>query len=166
MDIQSTVLAIFQEHVPQIGKWLSKRPMRKAANTAMDLEFWPDGMLEELSLLAKGEGTEASFKKLEKKLKSTAVEVERIIEGLKRSRSSISKLTDGEIIVAQINQIVFSQTAGKSAIRRDIKSLISTHKHTKAANNHYVRTQSLTICNAIDVFNAGLRRLKRLVIEL
>ena len=81
-DIQSIILAIFQEHVPEIGKWLSKRPMRKAANTAMDLEFWPDGMLEELTVLGKGEGTKASFKKLEKKLKSTAKEVEEIIEGL------------------------------------------------------------------------------------
>jgi hypothetical protein len=53
-DIQATILAIFQEHVPEIGKWLSKRPIRKAANTAMDLEFWPDGMQEELTLIAKG----------------------------------------------------------------------------------------------------------------
>jgi hypothetical protein len=164
-DTQSTILAILREHVPEIGKWLSKKPMRKAANRAMDLEFWPDGMLEELTLLAKGEGTKASFKKLEKKLKSSAEEVEEIIEGLKRSRSHISKLKDGEIVVTQINQIVFNQEVGKSAIRRDIESLIRSHKPTQA-NNDYVRNQSLVICNAIDAFNAGLHRLKRLVYDL
>jgi hypothetical protein len=165
-DIQATILAIFQEHVPEIGKWLSKGPMRKAADAAIDLEFWPDGMLEELTILAKGEGTKASFKKLMKKLKSTAREVEEILEGLKRSRNHISKLKGGEIVVTQINQIVFNQETGKSAIRRDIESLIRTHKSTKAVNDHYVRNQSLIICNAIDAFNAGLHRLKRLVYEL
>jgi hypothetical protein len=165
-DTQSIILAILREHVPEIGKWLSKKPIRKAANAAMDLEFWPDGMLEELTFLAKGEGTKASFKKLEKKLKTTAGEVEEIIEGLKRSRSQISKLKDGEIVVTQINQIVFNQEVGKSAIRRDIESLVRTHKSTQAVNNDYVRSQSLLICNAMDAFNAGLHRLKRLVYDL
>jgi hypothetical protein len=63
-DITETILTIFLEYVPEIGTWLSKRPMIKAANTAMDLQFWPDGMLEELTLLAKGEGTKTSFDKL------------------------------------------------------------------------------------------------------
>jgi hypothetical protein len=165
-DLQSTILRIFQENVPEIGKWLSRRPMRKAANTAMDLEFWPDGMLEELTVVAKGEGTAASFRKLQKKLKSTAKKVEQIIEGLKRSRNEISRLKDGEIVVAQINQIVFNQDTGKLAIRRDIESLVRTHRSSEPVNNHYVRNQSLVICNAIDVFNAGLHRLKRLVHEL
>jgi hypothetical protein len=33
-------------------------------------------------------------------------------------------------------------------------------------NNDYVRNKSLIICNAIDVFNGGLHRLKRIVYEL
>jgi hypothetical protein len=165
-DITETILTIFLEYVPEIGTWLSKRPMRKAANTAMDLQFWPDGMLEELTLLAKGEGTKTSFDKLRKKLKSTANEVNEIIEGLNRSRGHISKLKGGEIVAEQINQIVFNQKVGKSAIRRDIESLIRSHKNTKAVNDHHVRNQALSICNAIDAFNASLHRLKRLVYGL
>ena len=68
-EIQSAILKIFVEHTPDIGKWLSKRPMKKAADAAIDLSFWPDGMLDQLTLLANGKATAAAFKKLEKNLK-------------------------------------------------------------------------------------------------
>jgi hypothetical protein len=132
----------------------------------VDLEFWPDGMLEELTLVAKGQGTKASFKRLEKELESTTMEVEKIIQGLERSRRDISKLKDGEIVVKQVNHILFDEQVGKSTIRRHIKRLIGTHKRTKAVKNLYMRNESLSICNAIDAFNASLHRLKRIVYGL
>jgi hypothetical protein len=165
-EVQSAILKVFVDHAPDIGKWLSKRPMKKAADAAIDLSFWPDGMLDELTLLANGKATDASFKKLEKKLKSTAKDVADIVEGLKDSRSRIAKLNGGETVVAQINQIIFNEETGKLAIRRDIKILIDAYKRTKALDDYYVRNQALQICNAVDVFNAGLNRLKRLVRDL
>jgi hypothetical protein len=73
---------------------LRRFPTRvKRFSATSEQAFWVlHGMLGELTLLAKGEGTKASFKKLERKLQSTAKEVEEIIGGLKRSRAHISKL--------------------------------------------------------------------------
>lgn len=150
--------------IPELGKRLdaliavwSTRNEVKALRLAQSLGFWPDGMLEQLQLIAKGEGTPEIFANLERQFDETREPVERLIKEMGDIRGKIIGHKDSTIIINQINMIMYDRELGKNRVRERIEYII------KNQNSELIHQEALTTCNEIDGMNAAIRRLERIV---
>jgi hypothetical protein len=136
---------------------LSSRHERKAAKDAASLAFWPDGMVGQLELIAQGHTDEAIFKELKKQLKESREPVEDLIESLKTVREKLAGKKGGDIIVNQINLILFDRQMSKNAVRERIQWILDNKGEAD------LRNEAMIVCNDIDALNAAIRRLSRMV---
>ena len=155
--LKGEIAKIFEKLGPALTGWWSRRPARRAAAAAASLQFWPNGMLKQLELIAQKKGSRADFKELRRQFEETEEPVEKIINELEEIRSVLVEREDGVQIIELINQIIFGPV-GKRMIRNDIDFILKNKKDKDA-----IAARALEVCNAIAAFNAATNRLHRLV---
>lgn len=148
--------------------WVSRNG-RKAAKDAGALTFWRDGMLEKLQAIADKKVTARTFVGLKR-------EYERSAEGVSKARTKLLRAREklaGSAVARQIDAILHS-TNGKMTIRREIQRLIRTWDYAKTLQPDDPRLPSIQqnlaqdardICGSIEVFNAAVQRLHRMVYD-
>jgi hypothetical protein len=175
-DVQPPVWGMLQKLVPELAKWWSDRPKRRAATAAAELMFWPDGMLEELEKIAEGTATKKDVERLREKLLGSKDRVDKIIRDLVNSRAELLKCENGIAVVAQINGLTYESRIsgrihGKRNLREAILALLTKYdaaskpkmESKRTAKIVSLATEALIICNGIEAFNAAVRRLHRFV---
>jgi hypothetical protein len=161
-ETQAAIWQIIESNIPKLVQWWSARPKRQAVTGAAALMFWPDGMLQQLEVIAQGHATQADFKELRRKFKESKALMEEVITALKKSRTEIQKYPGGVAVVEQINQILFSNEIGKTTIRREIQEILSRERDL---SHQSIAQLARGVCNAMHAFNAAVGRLDRLVNE-
>jgi hypothetical protein len=159
-ELQDRMWEIIGKNIPKLMHWWSQRPIKQAVVGAAALMFWPDGMLQQLERIARGEATDADFKELRMKFNESKIFIDEVIVGLRKSRTEIQKLSGGLEIVDRINEILYSSTTGKSSIRREIDELLKISRR-KGFDEQVIVRRAAELCNAMYAFNAAVRRLDR-----
>jgi hypothetical protein len=170
------VWEVLKEAIPELTKWWSDRPKKRAARAAAELMFWPDGMLAELEKIADGSATNKDVKRLRQKLAESKGRVDKIIRDLDKSRGALLRCENGPVVVAQIIGLVReSRTSGRIHGKRDLREAIlallaqydralkANKKSKRAVQPVNLAVEALTICNSIEAFNAAVQRLHRFV---
>ena len=166
MPDTEAIWEVIARNVPDLIRWWSDWAKRKAAADAAGLMFWPDGVLQELKIIANGEASERDFRRLKKKFDDSQADVDRIIEGLKKSRRQIQKKRGGIAVVRQINEILFNDSMGKSNIRLEISDILRQRESYLKRNadlHQSIGRRAQRLCNSIDAFNASVSRLHGLL---
>lgn len=144
----------------QIVDVWSNRNERQAAHEAGSLKFWNDGALQDLRAIASGQATDATFQNLTMKYQATADGVTEATQKLRQLRDRFG----GNRLADQIDAVLHSEWYGKMTIRSNIAELIAAHENA-ARYAGDIPSQARDICSKIDVFNAEIGRLYRMVYD-
>jgi hypothetical protein len=149
-----------------VDAWVN-RNRRKAGEDAGVLTFYRDGMLENLQVIAEKKATARTFGALKRQYEKSALGVDKTRTRLIRARDKLA----GTAVAEQIDGILHSDS-GKMTIREEIeqllrawdlaKSLPPDHPHLEMTWRN-MADDADHICKSIELFNANVRRLHRMV---
>src|ERR1700730_13654174 len=140
---------------------------KNAAQAAGQLTFWRNGMLETLQVIAARKADLRTFGTLRRQFEESADGVDKAKGMLLEAREKLA----GSPVAKQIDAILHSD-AGKMTIRGEIEHLIysADHGYTLKPDDELFELtwQNITedaahICRGIEVFNAEVQRLNRMV---
>ena len=151
------VAQLVEQLAPLLTKRWSSRPAKKVAAKAVSLQFWQDGMIKELKLIAAKKASSKDFARLQLEFEDTEKEVTEIVKELMELRSALIDRKDGPKIIERIEQIIYGPV-GKLQIRRDIDFILNNPNNTDEIAVH-----AQSVCNAVDAFNQATASLHRLV---
>jgi seryl-tRNA synthetase len=83
------IAQLFEKVAPLIAQQWSSRAAKKVAAKALSLQFWEDGMLKELKLIADKKASSKDFANLQLKFDDTEKEVNKIVKELQELRSAL-----------------------------------------------------------------------------
>ena len=139
-----------------LGAWSTRNEV-KAVKLAGSLGFWRDGMLDQLSSIAAGKGTDADFRRLEEQFEESEEPVRHLIKELKGIREKILGNKDADAVIKQIDIIIFDKEMGKNRIRERIQFILDNRE------SEYIAQEATITKNEIEALNAAISRLGRLV---
>lgn len=126
----------------------------KRANDAQQLSFVRGGMITTLEAITRDGLTPELQAELSGKLEVTAKDVEELLEGLDAALTGMSDNERHNQFAEILHETVFG-SFGKSSIRRDIQKLFQLNDSPIELQ----KKRAQGICDGIDRFNSGLRRL-------
>ncbi len=152
-EVSRTAADIAEKLLNEVLEAWRDRNERNAAKEAKVLTFWRDGMLKQLGEIAEGSATRKTYDELKKNFAATAAPASKAMQELGRLRGKVADLR----IADRIDRIVNDPAFGKNMIRHNIQDILANHPRKD------VRNEAIEVCRMIDILNAELRALNRMV---
>jgi hypothetical protein len=137
-----------------ISAFLNMKENHEHANRAQHLSFLRGGMITTLEAIGRDGLAPDLETELNEKLEVTAEDVEDLLQGLDAALLAMTDKERNREFAQILHETVFG-SFGKSSIRRDIAELL----RSRASSVEVQQKRALAICESIDRFNVGLRRL-------
>jgi hypothetical protein len=139
----------------ELAAFIGARQHRGAAAKAGELTFFQTGMLASLKKIADGDGEPGDQKKLMQQLVSTEIEVNEIMQELRKTRDKLAGKAGSVDFAHAIDKIV-DGSFGKCSIRDRIGEVIRTK-----IDEPYLPALARQVCNEIEMFNKAVSDLNR-----
>jgi hypothetical protein len=145
--------ATIRELLKPLVKYVGSAQKRKTLKHVGRLHFWSDGMLQQLTEIAEEHADAKTYRELGRKFRTSRNPVETSMDKLRAIRNDLG----GGTVAIQIDQCIHNYDYGKMTIRDEIQMLLDNAKEPD--NGGFARG----ICRQIEILNAELERLIRLV---
>jgi hypothetical protein len=154
-DLTEASVAVVKELLRPLVEYVVSSDKRKTLKQAGVLRFWSDGMFKELKQIGKSRATTKTYQELDRKFRSTEASFETAMHVLTITRDKLG----GGSVARAIDDCLNNDVYGKGTIRAAIEGLVHDRK------NGHNPERARDICNQIEILNAALERLRRLMDE-